>query len=203
MYLITASLLNSWNYLFKVSEKYYDDAFENFVRSLKRERIEANEYMIAGIQFEDDCIAGKINGISEIIKDGQYQVVVKEWVKIDNIDYLLYGRIDVLYKGVVYDIKRKWKYEVGSFLDSFQHHLYMQCVPEAKKFEYLIGVKNSARKEEITNDSFEIYYETYLREECREINNDIREFVSWLKEKDLYEIYEKNWKAYKEVKKYV
>ena len=195
MWLITATLLNSWLYLFKVDEQYYDKSYEEFVALLNKERRPPNQFMLDGIQFEQDCVEGRIAGISEVIKDGSFQLTAMKEIKVDGVDYLLYGKLDAVKGGVVYDIKKNVRYEVGKYFDSIQHHIYMQIVPEAKKFVYLIGVSQSEDAQEATGQRFNIFTETYDRYECVDVSATIYQFINWLKEKNLIEIYHEKWRA--------
>ena len=198
MFLITTSLLNSWAYLFKVDEQYYEKSYEEFVAMLKKEPFEPNQYMLAGIAFEDKCIAGEVPGISNKITDGSYQYKGKVWKTIDGIEYLVYGKLDVLKAGIIYDIKLNTRYSVGKYFDSYQHHIYMELVPEASKFVYLIGVENGMAKQDATGDDYTIFEETYTRDECRPIDDTIREFVKWLEVNKLLDVYHEKWPAYNE-----
>lgn len=195
MYLITPTLLNSWNYIFKAQGDRADEAYEQFVSMLKREKFEPNKYMLEGIEFEKKCIQGEVDGISEIIENGAFQVSGSKPITVDKTDYLLYGRIDVLKSGVIYDIKKNQKYSVGKYFDSYQHHIYMELIPEAKKFVYLIGTNASKAKKQETGREYDIFTEVYDRDECNDLENAIRFFTNWLEMNGLLEIYKKNWEA--------
>ena len=54
-YLITQSLLSSWNYVFDCFEGYEDEAREEFMQTLRREKGEQSEAMLKGIAFENLC----------------------------------------------------------------------------------------------------------------------------------------------------
>lgn len=196
-YLITTSLLNSWSYLFTVDEQYYDKSYNEFVEStLKRTPFEPNQYMLAGIKFEDDAIEGLVPGISEKIVDGCYQFRAMKDKVVGEYTFLLYGRLDVLKAGKIIDIKFKnniSKYNVGEFHSSYQHHMYMEMVPEATEFIYMIGNKNTVAKKNETGLDYTIREERYSRAECVDMSGTISQFMTWLKENDLLEIYQLNW----------
>jgi hypothetical protein len=183
MYLVTTTLLNSWHYLWKVDEQYQDNAWQDFVDLLNKVRKPPNEAMQRGIQFEADCVAGMVPGISEIIKDGVFQYSASKETKVAGEAVLLYGKIDVLKAGIIYDIKSTSKYELQKYHDSVQHHMYLTMVPNAVKFVYLI------------NNGHETFIETYRREEIRALEPLIEQFYAWLKQKNLWEVYTSKWQS--------
>lgn len=70
-YLVTPSLLNSWLYIYQTQEEEYTkEAYESFLKTLKREPVEPNEFMLRGIEFEDECVAGNVEKVSPIIENG-------------------------------------------------------------------------------------------------------------------------------------
>jgi hypothetical protein len=186
MLLVTTSLLNSWLYIWKASEENTDKAYAEFVDSLQKVAKPANEAMLLGIAFEDDCIAGKVAGISEVIEGGAFQYKAKKEIKVDNHDVLLYGKIDVLKAGIIYDIKRTSKYETNKYFDSMQHHMYLTMIPEATEFHYL------------ANDGNNTYWESYSRDDLIDLVPVIRNFFDWLKNYNLWGIYQTHWSARKE-----
>lgn len=197
-YLITTSLLNSWDYLLNVDEQYYEKSFEEFKGTLRREKFEPNVYMQAGLDFEDDAIAGKVKGISEIIKGGSFQLRATKEVEVGERIFLIYGRIDVLKAGTIYDIKfvnNASKFEVGRFFNSFQHHTYMDIIPEAKDFKYLIGMNSTQAEKRATGEDYIIFEEVYDRSECQGISFAINHFINWLIQHNLLGLYEEHWEA--------
>ena len=203
-FLMTQSLLSSWKYQFNDFSKYDDreeefeeNAHKSFLQTLRREPIETSEAMQNGIDFENlvvDICKGTpglqshdwynaASEVAEIVKGSQFQYAAKKEVTIGGIDFLLYGKLDSLKAGIVNDIKFTRNYAVGKFFDSPQHPMYMECVPEATAFNYVVS--NGKR----------IWQETYRRDECRPIREIIEEFIGYLKTSGLYEIYTANWKA--------
>ena len=199
LYLITPSLLNSWTWIWEcinsvkeadsdtisledkqseVQEKAYND----FLKTLRREKIEPNEYMLAVIEFEKQCYEGK-TCISPIIEGGAYQIVGKKKVQVCGLNFLMYGRLDVLKGGIIYDIKRVWKYTLPKYKWSTQHGFYLDLFDKANKFEYLIF------------DGNKLHIETYYREQYIPTVDVIENFINWLKDKDLLNIYLEYWKS--------
>lgn len=160
-YIITHSLLGSFSwYLSDESE----DARQKFLNTLDKVRTETTLAQQKGIDFENDImllcdnsIQGTINlidnlsklskeeaylevinSLSEIVKGGLWQQSVKKQLKIGNSEFLLYGRTDVIKRDTIYDIKFTSNYELGKFLDSSQHLIYLYC-SGLPKFSYLIS----------------------------------------------------------------
>ena len=198
-YLITPSLLNSWLYIWNCADnvreavtdtisqedKEYNaqlKAKDDFLNSLNRLRFEPNEYMIQGMEFEDDTQAGKTIA-SPIVDGGAWQVVGMKNETIDGMDFLLYGRLDVLKGGIVYDIKRVMRYSPQKYLKTTQHPFYLYLFPRAYKFTYLVY------------DGKALHSESYYRDEVVDILAVIKNFIEWLKQNDLLEIYKTKWKA--------
>lgn len=187
--LITATLLNSWKYLFnnQTGEESQETLYNDFLKVLKREPTETTPAMALGNEFEKECYEGKVEGISEIIKGGAFQLSASKIETIGNYNFLLYGRLDVLKNGVIYDIKRVGKYsDVQKYYTSVQHVMYLKLIPQAKEFKYLIS------------DGECVYTETYDRNDIIEpIETIIINFVNWLKRNDLFDLYVEKWGAIK------
>lgn len=171
MYLMTASLLNSWKNLL-------DNEFsemEDFLKVLHRKPIEKTEPMMKGDIFEQWAA----NNIPEL------QGAVRQAALYGECgDYLLYGKLDFLKAGIIYDAKYTGRYEVGKFFGSPQTSMYFTLVPEAFKFVYIIS--NS-------EDGKNLWREEYLRDEVVPISVHIGQFESWLQEVGLFGIYREVW----------
>ena len=201
-YLITPSLLNSWGYIWncednvRESEKdaiSFEDkvldarqkAFEDFLKTLNRITSEPNEYMQAGIDFEEECYKGN-TCVSPIIENGAFQISGSKDVRVNGLNILMYGRLDVLKGGIIYDIKRIWKYSLPKYSKSYQHQFYLELFPKAYKFEYLAF------------DGTKLHREVYFpSDNTQEIECVISQFLEWLKENDLYKIYLEKWRCKK------
>jgi len=202
-FLITQSLLASWQYQWKSFEKYGEKAEEfqekakkDFLLTLRREPIPTNEAIKKGIDFEklvtDICFdRGDIENswyeaakeVACDVKGGQFQLVATKNINVEGLDFLLYGRLDCLKAGVISDIKFSGSYAVGKFFDSPQHPMYMELVPEAEVFTYIVSNGNR------------VWKETYRRDECRSVLDIIQEFVDYLRETGLFSLYKSFWKA--------
>lgn len=196
--LITPSLLNSWGYMWEcvnyVRESEDDkvcledkkdeaikEARESFLNALNKIYVD-NEYMKLGREFEEECYQGK-NCVSPIIEGGCYQIAGSKRVTVDGIDFVMYGKLDVLKGGVVYDIKRVQMYKPQKYIGSYQHGFYLDLFPRAYKFEYLVY------------DGNELHRETYYRGQYVETTKVISDFIKWLKENNLFEIYKEKWRS--------
>lgn len=185
-YLITSSLLDSWQYLLKGQYGNMSD----FLSTLKRQPHETTKAQQDGFDFEDYMIENYMP-----TKNGQYQVKVsKEYTSLNGITYVLYGRLDCLKEGVIYDYKHTNKYEVGKFFNRCQTSMYMELVPEAYKMQYVIGIKKTQYQIQDVNDCpYNLYLEDYRREEVTPIEDVINRFEEWLNLTNLMETYKQYW----------
>lgn len=199
-YLITPSLLNSWaniwNCVDYVRESEKDEisledkqslarekAFAEFLDTLGRIPSEPNAYMKKGIEFEEECYKGN-TVISPIIENGAYQIAGKKVIEVIGLKILLYGRLDVLKGGTIYDIKRVVRYAPQKYQKSYQHPVYLELFPDARQFVYLVY-----------DDDERLHTETYYRDECVNVEGVIADFIRWLKENDLFDVFISKWKS--------
>jgi hypothetical protein len=202
---MTQTLLSSWNYVFSCREEREDAALEGFYRTLRREKSEPSEAMLSGRAFEDEVykvVAGLprephpkwepgILAVAEVLKGSQTQVKLSRETDIAGRTYLLYGILDALKAGVIYDVKFTVKsiasssssYEVGKYFNSAQHSAYLALLPEAHEFRYLVS------------DGTDTAFETYNRRNTRPIENIITEFAASLEAMGLTDVYEKHWRT--------
>lgn len=191
-YYITPTLLNSWQYNIK------NGTLEDFIKVLNKEQFEPTESIQKGFEYE----AYMQENYKETL-GGAYQVKVSK----EYGDYLLYGIIDCLKGGIIYDYKYTKNYEVGKFYNNHQTLMYLEMVPEARKMVYLITNKfdNNVGVENPLNGGLE-YYENIIigdifREEYTKdlfpetIETVIHKFEEWLKMYGLYETYTEKWKC--------
>ena len=185
-YLITPSLLNSWKYAISLDNEYGN--LEDFKKVLSKEPIEETEAIKLGFQFENFMIKNY-----EPTKNGCYQVKLSKNITTKTGNYVLYGRLDCLKCGTIYDYKSKGNYDVGAFQDSYQHPIYFEICPEATRFEYLIcnNYKEGKQPEELN-----LYHEIYLREDNKmDIGQEIDNFITWLKANNLYSLFCEKWES--------
>lgn len=189
-YYITPTLLNSWQYNIK------NGTLEDFIKILNKEEFEPSESILKGFEFE--------KYMQENYKEtlnGAYQVKVSK----EYGDYLLYGIIDCLKGGIIYDYKYTRNYDVGKFFNNHQTLMYLEMVPEANKMIYLIT--NKFDKMEYPDSEFkitskieyevgDIFREEYTKDMFPEtIESVLHKFIEWLKAYDLYDLYTEKWKC--------
>ena len=191
-FLLTQSLLSSWLWSYKL-----ETGYEDFLKTLRREPIQQTKAMLDGIRFEN-CLNAVLNGaeiepthewykpIMELyptLCGAQQQVAVAKDARIQGTDFVLYGKLDYLRAGIVYDTKYSKTYRVGKYLDSVQHPMYFALVPEAREFQYKIC------------DGKYIYTETYRPDEVEPIERTIKHFMDFLDKQNLVKTYYEFWKS--------
>ena len=182
----------------------------DFLRVLRRERGEPSPAMLAGRDFEALCYAvadGRFRPahndfgesefpptypgalqVARVINGGAWQVKASKRVSVGGRDFLLYGVLDALKAGVIYDIKFKSR-PLGSvelpglYADSPQHPMYFALCPEALRFEYLVS------------DGALLYAESYERGDVAPIETIIGDFMGYLDRACLVSVYEHHWAA--------
>ena len=190
-FLLTQTLLSSWQYLIKGGD------MDEFLAALRREKKPQNKAMLDGVRFENMVHAVSegaeitpeqewykpIVEICEIITQGQYQVKASRPLVVDGVEFICFGILDFLKAGVIYDTKFSKAYRVGKYLDSPQHPMYFYLCPEVRMFEYIIS------------DGSYVYRESYLPEDTEPIETTIRQFMAWLDKTNLVDLYCQNWRS--------
>ena len=199
-YLMTHSLLSSW--LYAIKENPYEDMtterdpMEEFMTVLRREPTPTTEAMQKGIDFEN-LVTAILGGqgdpknkwydaavkVAGIIRGGVLQVRVRKEIQVGGLTLVLYGRLDALKAGGVYDIKFSGSYDRGKYFTSTQHPVYLEIVPEAEHFTYLVS------------NGSEVWTEQYRREDTPSIFPIISDFLDWLTVHGLLELYKEKWLA--------
>ena len=183
--LLTQTLINSWLYLYQCDGEYYEKCYQDFLKTLKRIPLEDNEKFARGREFEKQVINGEYKEIYDIIKGGSYQVSKKKELVVDNLDFTVYGIADFIKNGVIYDTKRVNQYELQKYQYSSQHLIYLYLFDDCYEFTYLI-----------VDNSDTTYEETYKRNDLTmSIETLIHNFISFLKENNLFNIYLEKWKG--------
>lgn len=199
-YLLTHSLMYSW--LYAIKENPYEDMtterdpMKEFVSTLNRVETPPTEAMRKGIGFENlvtDIILGKgdprnrwfdaASKVARIVGGGLLQYKASRTIHIGGMTFLLYGRLDALHSGEIFDIKYSGSYDRGKYLGSTQHPTYLELVPEANGFTYVVS------------NGTDVWTERYRRDETPSILPTIANFVDWLQTMDLLEVYKSHWLA--------
>ena len=121
--------------------------------------------------------------VAQIVKGGQFQFKARKMVSVNGVDFLLFGKLDVLKAGDIDDIKFSKSYDRGKYFSSTQHPMYMELVPEACRFNYLVS------------NGIDVWTETYTREETPDIYPIIFDFVDWITAQGLLGTYMEKWEA--------
>ena len=197
--MMTHSLLSSWLYAMK-DNPYEDltterDYMDEFMKTLRREQTPTTEAMQNGIDFEDmvtDIVLGKDRSghkwhsaaarVADIISGGRLQYRASKPMVIDGVELLLYGRLDALKAGEIYDIKFSKNYERGKYINSTQHPVYLELVPEATGFTYIVS------------NGSEVWTERYRRDETADMGPIISDFLLWLRGRGLLGLYKEKWR---------
>lgn len=193
--LITQSLLGAWLYQYQAFDQ--ASAHKDFLRVLRREKSKPTQAILDGIQFENmvtACCEGSlppeghkwghaVRAIADRVQGAQFQVVAQRTAVVEDIPFLLYGRLDALKAGVIYDIKFSRSYQVGKYLDNPQHPMYFALVPEAQRFEYLVFTGS------------DVCVEKYDREDAPDIRDTIRDFMKYIEASKLDKIYCQKWET--------
>lgn len=120
----------------------------------------------------------------QYVNGGLLQVPESKTVEIGGMEIFLYGRLDALKAGKIYDIKFSGSYDRGKYIDSTQHPMYLELVPEAQSFVYIIS------------NGTEVWTEEYRREELiTPITYIASDFLEWLSAMDLMELFKEKWLA--------
>ena len=197
---LTQSLLSDWQYSFVM-----EDGYERFVKSLNRVPKKPTEKMLNGVAFEG-CVNSTLNGafipedhkwykpvmeLAKYLHGSQQQVALKRDIIVEGVCFELFGVLDFLRAGVIYDTKFSDSYRLNKYLHSPQHPMYFYLVPEARRFEYL------------SCDGKFIYKEIYYPEDTEPIELTIRQFMRYLEKHNLIETFTSKWnlKTYHESKK--
>ena len=196
MYRITHSLLSAWDYA--TGDTAGDDSLAEFIKTLKREPKERTKAMQAGIDFEnavtfysihrglehDNYTEAERNAIirfGEKVRFAAPQVRAESKLTIAGMEFLLVGVADYLKAGIIYDTKRVSRYEYGRYVENTQHPMYFELFPEAVRFDYLIF------------DGYQMYRETFRRDDCEPIQYHIMRFINDLRDIGLLETYKEYW----------
>ena len=193
--LITQSLLGAWLYQYQAFDR--ESAHKDFLRVLRREKSKPTQAILDGIQFENMVTAScegspppeglkwgqAVRAIADRVQGSQFQVAAQRTAVVEDIPFLLYGRLDALKAGVICDIKFSRGYQVGKYLDSPQHPMYFALVPEAQRFEYLVFT------------GCDVCVEKYDREDAPDIRSTIRDFMKYLEASKLDKLYCQKWET--------
>ena len=207
-YLMTHSLLGAWlrsmkdNPFEEGDDPEKETALEEFMHVLRREKTPATIAMQRGIDFEDLVTSILTDGrrvpyhweekhpyyeaackVANMVRGAKLQYVAQKPIVIDGMELLLYGRLDAMKEGRIFDIKFSGSYERGKYRDSTQHPMYYKLVPEIMNFTYIVS------------NGTDVWTELYWFDEIPRIEPVITDFLHWLRDMNLMETYKQYWGA--------
>lgn len=199
-YMITQTLISSWRYVFSCHEEYQQQAYDDFLVTLRHEHKPATPEMQNGLDFEAEVYkeaAGEtreqhpkwedgIKAVATRLTGARVQVRASRKLTIGSTELLVYGVLDALKAGVIYDVKfSNTSFGsadlAGKYLDSPQHPAYFYIVPEATEFQYLVS------------DGKDLYTEIYTPKITRPFPEIAEEFLNSIRGMGLMEVYKEHY----------
>lgn len=128
------------------------------------------------------------NAVATLIKGAPVQVKAQRELTIGSMELLVYGIMDALKAGIIYDVKFSNKgfgsaELAGKYFDSPQHPAYFFIEPEAREFVYVVS------------DGTDIYTEHYTPKTSRAFPQIAQEFLAFLDAAKLTDVYREKWET--------
>lgn len=128
------------------------------------------------------------NAVATVLTGAPTQIKVQRGLTLGSMNLLVYGILDALKAGTIYDVKFSNKSFgsaelAGKYLNSPQHPTYFYLVPEATRFQYLVS------------DGDDLYTETYTRGNSVPFERIAKEFLESLDAMGLMDVYKEKWVA--------
>jgi hypothetical protein len=196
--LITPSLLGAIDWYLDSPRSWKEKAYKDLTNQLGRVYDNTPKpAMELGIKFEDTVYAyagvkGKGSTHFQWFVDecagGVFQRKTKSIIKIDDIEYCLYGKMDVWFPDIIKDIKTTSNYKGKShYLKTFQHKMY--CFNEKiDKFRYLVAIFDD-RQKIVDKDAIDYVVEDPIALEADVINR-VKEAVNFLSaDEELFKLF--------------
>lgn len=201
-YLITTSILDSFNWLNSCPPSWRDRAYKGIVASLKREPWTPHKTAERGINFENMIFSHSrsivnntgskyFQAMVDRVKGGRFQQVIKKTIKGPrDRNVLLYGKADVVMPDKIIDIKTTEVYRGDDkYLNGWQHILYLYMTGLCD-FTYLVALF----EEFPSNNMIDVYAIDYHVDNPNELLQDIKDgvgrFHEWLEDEGLFHHYE-------------
>jgi len=186
--LITASLLNSFNWYNNCPPSWREKALYDLTNYLNRAPFEPNDYMKLGQEYEKQVqkltqgmkvenLIPTTTTMAQLVAGGAWQVKIKGRITIDEQKYFLSGRIDVLRKGEIIDIKTTQEYKgEDKYLGTTQHLLYLYSAHSQNwkhdTFKYLVSDFKEIHEVKFQVDDWDLLHV--------EVHRVISEFINFL-----------------------
>lgn len=117
----------------------FENYIYNILNSPKKERLD-----------ELSC-SNEFLRVLRLCKGGEFQRKSKSFIKVDGIEYCLYGKLDVWFPELIIDIKTTKSFRKSKYIDSMQHVIYIYN-ETIGHFKYVIAVfkeENGTKIEDI------------------------------------------------------
>lgn len=214
-YLITSSLLDSFDYLKNCPANYQPKAIDDFIAMLQRKPRPTSEACQRGIDFErlvcDNCnnmteeqFKGYASAywtkkgcknlesalfttceISNRCRGGKQQVALMKDVTFGDKEFHLFGYSDVLFPDKIIDIKTTARYTGETSYTNRSQHLIYALCTGIEKFEYLVAEYKGNYPVDLHSISLSLDIE-----ECGQIlANRIQNIVEFMQNSGLWEDY--------------
>jgi len=222
--LITTSLLDSVSWCriapntpckYNPSLTWKEQAYTDLKNTLARIWVPGNKAVERGQAFETAIFSktatregvlykasDKFKTVVDMCRGGVPQVKSRTFLAVDDVEYCIFGKLDVDLPALdtIIDIKTTQEYKGQSkYLGSMQHKVY--CYAQRRKnFKYIVAVFNGETDLEI-QELHEVNYTMLDRNAVGdEIEDSIRKTVSFLKEFDgpgeLWDLYQNTFTKY-------
>jgi hypothetical protein len=115
------------------------------------------------------------------VKGGTFQKVSKRFIEVDGVEYCLYGKLDVWFPEIIYDVKTTRRFKgIRAYLDSFQHVMY--CYNEnIMDFAYLVAEFEDKDEMPKILDHHEVKFHAEGRDALRDkVVETIRSFAAYI-----------------------
>lgn len=222
-YLMPLSLLNSWRRIYEPHEYSEGQSYRSFSHDLHegRSRSYSDSIKLSSLGLTSGRILPKniawglkapVHKIMDIVWGREVWGEIERGIArgtapqiaqeiqlykdktIGGINFLLYGILDYLKEGIIYDIRSTERYEIGQFCESIEHPFYFELCPEAHMFEYIVADAWSYSDGYNTDTEYEVFSEQYRRpENCSVLERTITEFMEFLEFHNLKRVYFEKW----------
>jgi len=189
-YKLSPSLVNSYLYYKQNPTQKNLQSVINYLEG----KFESNKYFERGLAYEDEVFEGKHGKMSTLVKDLPRDTWKNLLIEMEDFNIYLSGKRDAVddSRKIIYDIKRVNKAGPDSYNDDItvQHLYYFMLDEDKEMFYYLLAVSPT-----MTNNPQDITFKVIPKtrpnkEELKKlVDNSINEFIEFLKEKNLWQLY--------------
>lgn len=181
-YRVSPTLINSYRYYKNnKSEKTFQELKDTITHVFK-----TNKYIKRGMKFEDEVFAGQHGKLSELVEGLPSQTWGSTTLDFGDFNIKISGKLDAIdeSKKRIYDVKRVDVFSENKYDNSVQHLYYLYLFPEMEHFYYLVASGKSD-----TVDGFHVIDKPRTNDLEKQVYDSITEFINFLKDNDLWELY--------------